>query len=110
MTDRWIQLAFEGKVQNLIKVLVGLPQGSPASPILFLLYVVEILANKGYQLSYIDDFQIIILSTSVLKNCKALEEILELLFSQAQDKRVEFDLDKTELVHFYSHKEEIIML
>ena len=25
MTDRWIQLAFEGKVQNLIKVLVGLP-------------------------------------------------------------------------------------
>ena len=58
-------------------------------------------------MSYINDFQITISSTSVLKNCKALEKILELLFSQAQDKGIEFDPDKTELVHFYSHKEEI---
>ena len=59
-------------------------------------------------MSYIDDFQIIILSISVLKNYKTLEEILKLLFNQVQNKRVKFDLDKTELVHFYSHKEEII--
>ena len=108
MTDKWIQLAFEGKIQSLIKVLIGLPQGSPASPILFLLYVVEILANKGYQLSYINDFQITISSTSVFKNYKTLEEILKLLFNQTQDKGIEFDSDKTELIHFHTHKEEII--
>ena len=61
-------------------------------------------------MSYINDFQIIILSTLIFKNYKALEEILELLFSQVQDKGVKFNLDKTELVHFHSYKEEIIIL
>ena len=61
-------------------------------------------------MSYINDFQIIISFTLVFKNCKALEEILGLLFSQAQDKGVEFDPDKTELVHFHTHKEEITTL
>ena len=59
-------------------------------------------------MSYIDDFQIIISFTSVFKNCKTLEKILELLFSQAQDKGIKFDSDKIKLVHFYTHKEEII--
>ena len=58
-------------------------------------------------MSYIDDFQIIILSISVLKNYKTLKENLELLFNQAQDKKVKFNSDKTELVHFHSHKKEI---
>ena len=58
-------------------------------------------------MSYINDFQITILSTSVLKNCKTLKKILELLFNQAQNKRIKFDPDKTKLVYFHSHKEEI---
>ena len=68
------------------------------------------MTNKGYQLSYINDFQIIISSTSVFKNCKALEEILELFFNQVQNKGIKFDSNKIKLIYFYTHKEKIITL
>lgn len=76
ISGRSIQLAFEGQVQNLVPFIVGLPQGSPISLILFLLYVAEIVAIEGFQLSYIDDFSITVASTSVRKDCRSLERVI----------------------------------
>ena len=56
LSERSIQLSFDGKVQNETSVDIGVPQGSPISPILFLIYTRNIWQDKGLQLSYINDF------------------------------------------------------
>lgn len=108
VSNRKIQLAFEGQLQPLGDIAIGVPQGSPVSPILFLLYVRDIIASKGYQLSYIDDFSISITSTSARKNVRQLEEIASSLFVQAAAQKVAFDPGKTELIHFSRQREPIL--
>ncbi|KJZ68630.1 hypothetical protein HIM_11979 [Hirsutella minnesotensis 3608] len=108
LTGRKIQLAFEGQIQPLTDLETGVPQGSPISPILFLLYIRGILAAKGYQLSYIDDFSISITSTSAKKNTRQLEAIASSLFEQAKEQGVQFDPSKTELIHFSRQREPIL--
>ncbi|KJZ68329.1 hypothetical protein HIM_12279 [Hirsutella minnesotensis 3608] len=94
--------------QPLTDLATGVPQGSPISPILFLLYVRGILATKGYQLSYMDDFSISITSTSAKKNIRQLEAIASSLFEQAEGQKVQFDPSKTELIHFSRQREPIL--
>jgi ribonuclease HI/endonuclease/exonuclease/phosphatase (EEP) superfamily protein YafD len=108
LTGRKIQLAFEGQIQPLTDLATGVPQGSPISPILFLLYVRGILATQGYQLSYMDDFSISITSTSAKKNIRQLEAIASSLFEQAEGQKVQFDPSKTELIHFSRQKQPIL--
>jgi hypothetical protein len=86
-------------------VEIGILQGSPISPILFLLYVRNIVAKNCFQLSYIDDFCLAVSSTSLQKNCNALNAIVGQLIQQATEKGVEFDSGKTELIHFYGGKQ-----
>ena len=74
-----IQLSFNGKTQEKVKIETGIPQGSPISPILFMLYLYNIcrLETKGaYSLSYADDFAITVTLNSAKANCKKLEGIV----------------------------------
>jgi hypothetical protein len=86
-------------------VEIGILQSSPISPILFLLYVRNIVAKDCFQLFYIDDFCLTVSSTLLQKNCNALNAIVGQLIQQAIEKEVEFDSEKTELIHFYSGKQ-----
>jgi hypothetical protein len=88
LTGRKIQLAFDGQIQLVTKVTVRIPQGSPISLILFLLYMRDIVADSCFQLSYIDNFYLIVSSTSPRKNCKRLESIIDRLLRLATDKGV----------------------
>ena len=99
LAGRNVQLAFEGKIHRPVEI-TGLPQGSPISPILFLIYVRNIVADRAFQLSYIDDFSISVSSTSAAKNCRALETIVQGLFQKAEAHEAQFDPGKTELIHF----------
>jgi hypothetical protein len=47
LSNRTTALAFDGKMEDLSLVQTGIPQGSPASPILFLLY----LSHLSYKLT-----------------------------------------------------------
>ena len=76
-----VRLAFNGKTEELQEVETGVPQGSPISPILFLIYVSEMVAGvpSVEQLSYIDDFGLLTASTSLKKNARTLQRAVEAL-------------------------------
>jgi hypothetical protein len=63
-----IQLAFDSQVGLETNISTGIPQGSPVSPILFLLYIYAVNQEEGFQFSYIDNFSISVSLNSAAKN------------------------------------------
>jgi hypothetical protein len=59
-------------------------------------------------LSYIDDFSLAVTSTVPKKNCQALKNIAERLFTLAGKNSVQFDPGKTELIYFSSQRAPIL--
>src|SRR6266700_6532207 len=105
MSNRKIQLSFNGQIQEKVKIETGIPQGSLISPILFILYLHNIcrLETEGaYTLSYVDDFTITVTSNSAKTNCKKLKGIALKLMSKAKETAISFNINKTELIHFYN--------
>jgi hypothetical protein len=75
------------------------------SPILFLIYIRFLFEEiKDIRIripSYLDDITILVKSESLENNCQTLENIAKKLIHWGQNNRIEFDRDKTELIHFY---------
>ena len=105
LEERVLQLCFDGQTEEPQEISTGTPQGSPASPILFLIYskpLFQAIQENAYTYSssYIDDLQISISSTSVRKNIKLLEKEIQSLFRRADESAIQFDSSKTELVNW----------
>jgi hypothetical protein len=79
MSDRYIQLAFDGEKGQRTRIETGIPQGSPVSPILFLIYIrflfeeididINIMASTP---SYMDDIAILVAGEELDANCEVL--------------------------------------
>ena len=106
LQDRTIQLAFDGDIQQQRPIEIGIPQGSPISPILFLIYVSELFKNRSQDdirtPSYIDDIALVVSSPTVEENCDKLKTAVQELFSLQRECCIQFDLDKSDLIHFFS--------
>jgi retron-type reverse transcriptase len=69
-------------MQVFCQIIAGIPQGSPASPILFLIYIHQMSRSlNNFMLSYINDVFISASSTSFKKNVHLLERDIATLFS-----------------------------
>ncbi len=55
-------------------------------------------------MSYIDDIGLVALSESIEKNCKILKEAVIRIFEKGADNLIQFDPEKTELIHFHSKR------
>ena len=102
---RSARLMFDGEVSEPIQIRAGVPQGSPLSPILFLLYIAslyEALEKYGNLtiIGFADDTNLLVASRDVQENCRRLESAFRVCERWAKTRGMEFAPQKSELMHF----------
>jgi len=102
LSERTCTLVFQGSPNVSSPVSVGTPQGSPISPLLFLLYVspLHMSIPRGLMVSYVDDFSITVSSPSYRGNIRRLQKLFSTIARKGRDSGVSFSVPKTELIHW----------
>src|SRR5436190_3246306 len=108
MKNRYLQLAFNGNKQEKTSIKIDILQDSPVSPILFLIYIRNIFPELNIMHirspSYVDDIALSYSSKSLESNYKILELTVEKLLQMQTQNNIQFDMEKTELIHFHSKR------
>lgn len=116
---RWVSSFINGQsvclqlrdfTSQAFQIPAGLPQGSPISPFLFMLFIkppfqIGSLQAQHGRFEYADDICQIVASPSLEANIKALEDIAAELQQWGSQEGLLFDLSETEIQYFsYSCK------
>lgn len=102
VTGRTIQIRFDNELGPSTNISCGLPQGSPISPILFMLYIAPLfhMGKPETRFGYADDAAILAISPSLTTNSQILSACLEEAISWGKAEGITFAPDKYELIHF----------
>jgi len=100
--ERSCILVFKGVPGTPAPVNVEAPQGSPISPVLFLIYVAPLhfMIPRGLILSYVDDFAVTAASLSYRGNIRRLQELFKTIQFRAVRLDMSFSVLNTELIHW----------
>ena len=86
----------------------GLPQGSPASPVLFLIYAQALLeyptSSKEKDIPYLDDDAALQLSTSLQLAIEDLQFRMDRRLKRGAQLNLPYDLEKSGLIHFWTQR------
>lgn len=105
LNERQVRLAFDGEIEEFTEVNTGIPQGSPISPILFLIYISKLFSsNTVFHISYVDDVSISVATLSLERNMEILQREANKLIEAAASMAILFDDKKIDLIHFVKTK------
>ena len=102
-SDRSIIVRLGDFTSDSSRLTCGLPQGSPASPVLFLLYIaplLKVLKNPERTFGYADDIGRLACGPTLEQNVEDLKHDLEKILAWGRENAVDFEVTKTELIHF----------
>lgn len=100
LTGRSARIRFDGATTPFSNIECGTPQGSPLSPILYLIYLAELVLRGGrWRFAYADDVLFVRISETVEQNVMQLELDLATADRWAVENKVQFAPEKTEVIH-----------
>ncbi|KAI0990861.1 hypothetical protein K3495_g17326, partial [Podosphaera aphanis] len=108
LANRRVQVRYTGGVTTERELACGVPQGSPISPLLFLLYMAEPMrsGNTNLRFSYADDVGILGFGPTIAESAAAAQREVDHLLQWARDNAVAFDTAKSEVVQFPGRRRE----
>lgn len=108
LENRKVQVRFQGGVTSPKELACGVPQGSPISPLLFLLYMAEPMrsGNTMARFSYADDIGILGVGRTIKDSAVAAQNEVDKLTTWAHQNAVLFDAEKSEVVQFPGRQKE----
>lgn len=117
LSDRWTVLNIPQAISEAFRINIGIPQGSPLSPILFLFFAAPLLRNLNafgshavflFAFSYVDDTYIVVSSQSYEDNCRALSEIHKNVIDPwSAECGLSFSPSKYSITHFKNPNEKV---
>jgi hypothetical protein len=106
MSDRRATLRMDGREGKVMDITTGVPQGSPLSPNLFVIYISELFgkveerAEDAVALSFVDDVAWVVEGEDVTRCVQKLQRCARLMTEWAKVNVVEFDIEKKEAILF----------
>lgn len=106
--NRTIHIRLDGELGPSHKTECGLLQGSPLSPILFMLYISPLfrIGQISRNFGYADDMAILAISKSLSENCILISEKSRKILEWGKSEGISFDPGKTELQYFSRRRSE----
>ena len=103
--NRTMSFCFDNSRENPQPYNSGLPQGSPASPVLFLIYAQAMLEALAYlkdkDISYLDDDGALQLALTRQTAIRRLQERMELRLQRGAQLNLPYDLGKSGPIHLW---------
>lgn len=105
-SDRKASIAFGGFESVSDHVLQpGLPQGSPLSPVLYILYntclLRGIIDSRGGDMGFVDDYTAWVVGDTAEENLEKLQQTtVPWTMAWARESGATFEAEKTQLIHF----------
>lgn len=101
-TERNVAVRIDGETGPIGSIHCGLPQGSPISPILFMLYISPLFRLKGLNktFGYADDVALLQTSPTLEENSIKIQIAINNVLAWGNEEGITFDPSKSELMHF----------
>ena len=106
LTNRKVRVRLEDSTTAFFAVACGTPQGSPLSPVLYMLYLAELLnQDSALRFGYADDICLYRASATLEENVELLARDVRGIIQWGNENKIFFTLEKLEMIYLTTRKE-----